>query len=106
MFWKKKKKEIKEFKTEIDKITDAMVILEELGLHITDIQASKEFIEKARKNKGAIDANGNNMGLLNMDTTFSCWVDKKIIPCLILKKKGKDFEGMMFGINFRCREND
>ncbi len=102
MFFKKKEKVTRP--TEVDKMFKALKILECLGLNIRDIYANEEFINKARKNREHIDSFKDDMeGLLNIDTTFACWLDKKVFPNRIKGKKG--VEGMMFGINFRKKRN-
>ena len=95
MFWKKKKVE-----TGIQRILNAMKILQEEGLYIKEIYATEEFVNKARKSRKAIDKNGNNIGLLKMDTEFDMWVDKEKLP----KKNYKNVEGMLFGVKYKLKK--
>ena len=102
MFWKKKKEE--KVVRDVDKLLNALVLLEEVGMSVKDIYAKKELIEKARAQRGEIDEVGPSPLLLAMDTEWSVWVDKKEFQ----KRKKKDkkgVEGMMFGVNFRVNED-
>ena len=107
MFWNRKRKVEQKVETEVDKIVKALKIFEGVGLTVKDIYCSKEFIKAARDNRKSIDKVGCNAGLLSMDTRFACWLDKKtkhVFNKKAMKIKGKDFEGMMFGINFRSKK--
>ena len=99
LFGKKEEEELDEVK----KIFKSLKLLESVGLEVRDLYATNEFIAKARINRDEIDKVGNSPELLEMNTSFACWVDKKEIRKELLKKKGIDLEGMMFGINFRRR---
>lgn len=77
---------------------DAMTMLEGIGLYVSIIKADTNFIDRARAGRKLIDLWDVNDK--DVDLTFDAWLDKKQIPEWA-GKYGLDFEGMMFGIQFK-----
>lgn len=109
---KKMVKRRKEKMTEVDRIIKSIALLGDIGLYILSIECGGKFLKKAR-----LESNPATKKDFSVRKTLHGWVDKdskkelyfftkfgeKVFDKKSLKEKGKNFEGMMYGINFYSR---
>ena len=82
---------------DVERIKKIIIILRGMGLKITDIEATDEWIESARGMRRIVDDTMGKCG----DTVqgFEVWLDKSKFG-VAYKRLYKDVEGCLFGIKF------
>lgn len=83
---------------DVDRIRKVMVILSKMGLRITEMEATSEWVDNARAMRQIVDDTGGQCG--NTVQGFDAWLDKSKFGAYG-KEYYKNIEGCLFGIKIK-----